>query len=46
MAEKGCVSVEYYDPAAPRTHSLYVVTVPVGNPVAYIHITQAMLPPS
>jgi hypothetical protein len=43
---RGCLGVEYHDPAAPRTHSLYVVTVPDEDRPAWIQITQAMLPPS
>lgn len=41
----GCLAVEYWDPAAPRTHSLYVVTVPDNERPAFIQIAQAMLPP-
>jgi hypothetical protein len=43
---KGCLGVEYHDPAAPRTHSLYVVVLPDEDRPAWIQITQAMLPPS
>jgi hypothetical protein len=43
---RACLGIEYHDPAAPRTHSLYVVTVPDEDRPAWIQITQAMLPPS
>ena len=41
----GCLAIEYDDPAAPGSHSLYVVTVPDEEQAAWIDITQAMLPP-
>jgi hypothetical protein len=42
----GCIGIEYHDPAAPGTHSLYVVSMPDTDRPDYIRIVQAMLPPS
>ena len=42
----GCIGIEYHDPAAPGTHSLYVVSMPDTERPDYIQIVQAMLPPS
>ncbi len=40
------LAIEYHDPAAPGTHSLYVVSLPEAAPAGSLRITQAMLPPS
>jgi hypothetical protein len=42
----GCIGIEYHDPTAPGTHSLYVVSMPNSERPDYIRIVQAMLPPS
>ena len=45
-SRRGCLGVEYHDPAAPGTHSFYLVTVPDEDRPDYIQIVQGMLPPS
>jgi hypothetical protein len=45
-SERGCIGIEYHDPAAPGTHSFYLVTVPDDARLDYVQITQGMLPPS
>lgn len=45
-SRSGCLGVEYHDPAAPGTHSFYLVTVPDEDRPEYIQIVQGMLPPS
>ncbi len=42
---RGCLGVEYHDPAAPGTHSIYLVTVPDEDRPDHIQITQGLLPP-
>lgn len=42
---RGCLGIEYHDPAAPHSHSFYLVTVPDEDRPDYVQITQGMLPP-
>lgn len=42
---RGCLGIEYHDPAAPGTHSFYLVTLPDEERPDYLQITQGMLPP-
>ena len=44
-SRRGCIGIEYHDPAAPGSHSFYLVTVPDEDRPDYIQITQGMLPP-
>jgi len=44
-APRGCIGIEYQDPAAPRTHSIYVVTIRDADRPDYVQIIQGMLPP-
>jgi hypothetical protein len=42
---RGCIGIEYHDPAAPSSHSIYLVTVPDQDRPDYVQIAQGMLPP-
>ncbi len=42
---RGCIGIEYQDPNAPGTYSIYAVTVPDEDRPDYVQITQGMLPP-
>jgi len=42
---KSCLGIEYWDPAAPRTNSLYVVTMADEARPRTVEIRQVMLPP-